>query len=229
ESAKIMELDDNNEVIDLDEGNVDRTIVTKKQTNGKFLGLPKCRKRLAIEWLADGLPRESSGLGEENVEFNDGAEGLSEDNIEFNDGTEGLGDEHSNEKSNDEGDVDDAKELIDEEHIIDQLDMHMEGFRFAVQSEDEGDVDPLRLVVNLNEDDLEVIDYDSFESDVGDDDVNSDRRKVLRELKRKGKANGDGNIVNFFYVGQEFPNREEVKNRIRAHALETRKHKNCEN
>ncbi|GJY65345.1 hypothetical protein Tco_0467583 [Tanacetum coccineum] len=42
---------------------------------------------------------------------------------------------------------------------------------FTVQSEDEGDIDPLRPVVNLNEDDLEVIDYDSFESDVGDDDV----------------------------------------------------------
>ncbi|GJY72256.1 hypothetical protein Tco_0475959 [Tanacetum coccineum] len=152
ESARIRELDDNNEVIDLDEGNVDRTLVTKKQTNGKFLGLPKCRKRLAIEWLADGLPRESSGLREENLEFNDGAEGLSGDNIEFNDGAEWLGDEHSNEKG-------------------------------CLQSEE---------------------DY----SDVGDDDVNSDRRKVLRELKRKGKANGDGNIVNFFYVGQEFPNRE---------------------
>nr|GEX07047.1 transposase, MuDR [Tanacetum cinerariifolium] len=56
---------------------------------------------------------------------------------------------------------------------------------------DEGDVDPLRPQVNINEDDLEVIDYDSFESDVGDDHVNSDRRKVLRKLKRKGKADGD--------------------------------------
>ncbi|GJX94638.1 hypothetical protein Tco_0349224 [Tanacetum coccineum] len=223
ESAKIMELDENNEVIDLDEENVDRTVVTKKQTNGKFLGLPKCRKRLAIEWLAGGLPGESSGLREDNVDFNDGAEGLREDNVDFNDSAEGLGDEHGNENGNDEGDVDDAEELVDEEHIIDQLDVNMEGFRFTVQSEDEGDIDPLRPVVNLNEDDLEVIDYDSFESDVGDDDVNSDRRKALRELKRKGKANGDGNIVNFFYVGQEFPNREEVKNRIRAHALETRR------
>ncbi|GJV08663.1 hypothetical protein Tco_1346319 [Tanacetum coccineum] len=210
ESARIRELDDNNEVIDLDEGNVDRTVVTKKQTNGKFLSLPKCKKRLSIKWLADGLPGESSGLREDNVEFNDGAKGLSEDNMEFNDGAEGLGDEHGNEKGNDKGDVDDAEELVDEEHIIDQLDVNMEGFRFTVQSEDEGDVDPLRPVVNLNEDDLEVIDYDSFESDVGDDDVNSDKRKVLRELKRKGKANGDGNIVNFFYVGQEFPNREEI-------------------
>ncbi|GJT22930.1 hypothetical protein Tco_0892867, partial [Tanacetum coccineum] len=187
----------------------------------KFIESARIReKRLAIEWLADGLPGESSGLRENNVEFNDGAEGLSEDNMEFNDGAEGLGDEHGNEKGNDEGDVDDAEELVDEEHIIDQLDVNMEGFRFTVQS---GDVDPLRPVVNLNEDDLEVIDYDSFKSDVGDDDVNTDRRKVLRELKRKGKANGDGNIVNFFYVGQEFPNREEVKNRIRAHALETRR------
>ncbi|GJY79500.1 mutator type transposase [Tanacetum coccineum] len=103
-----------------------------------------------------------------------------------------------------------VKDNKDEEHIIDQLDVNMEGFRFTVQSKDEGYVDPLRLVVNLNEDDLEVIDYDSFESDVGDDDVNNDRRKVLRELKRKGKAAGDGNIVNFFYVGQEFSNREEI-------------------
>ncbi|GKA57321.1 hypothetical protein Tco_0756509, partial [Tanacetum coccineum] len=153
ESAKIKELDDNNE----------------------------CKKRLAIEWLTNGLPRESCGLGEDN------------DNVK-------------NGELVDDG----AEELVDEEHIIDQLDVNMEDFRFIVQSEDEGDVDPLRLQLNLNEDDLEVIDYDSFESDVGDDDVNNDRRKVLRELKRKGKAAGDGNIVNFFYVGQEFPNREEI-------------------
>ncbi|GKC18999.1 mutator type transposase [Tanacetum coccineum] len=75
----------------------------------------------------------------------------------------------------------------------------------------------------MNEDDLEVSDYDSFESDVGDDDINNDKRKVLRELKRKGKAAGDGNIMNFYFVGQEFPNREEVNDRIRAHAVETRR------
>nr|GEU80807.1 transposase, mutator type [Tanacetum cinerariifolium] len=78
----------------------------------------------------------------------------------------------------------------------------------------------------MNEEDLEVIDYDSFKSDVGDDDINSDRRKVLREQKRKGKAGGGGggNIMNFYFIGQEFPNKEEVKDIIRAHAVESRRH-----
>nr|GEY13464.1 EF-hand domain pair, mitogen-activated protein (MAP) kinase [Tanacetum cinerariifolium] len=137
------------------------------------------------KWLRednDHVNDDGEGLGEDTVKFNDGAEGLRQDNVEFNDGAEGL--RQDNVEFNDEELVDDdAEELVDEEHIIDQLDVNMK----------------------------EIIDYDSFESDAGDDNINSDRRKVLKELKRNGKAAGDGNIVNFFFVSQEFPNREEDK------------------
>ncbi|GJT18440.1 hypothetical protein Tco_0877146 [Tanacetum coccineum] len=167
-SVQIRDLDDNNKVIDLDEGNADRRVVIKKQTKGKFLGLHKCRKRLAIKWLTHCLPGESSGSEEDNDHVNDGAEGLGEDNVEFNDGAEGLRQDNVEFKDGVEGlGHDNMFEDYDQEHGNEK----------------------------------EVSDYDSFESDVGDDDINSDRRKVLRE--RKG---------------------EELKDKIRAHAVETRRH-----
>ncbi|GJZ29921.1 hypothetical protein Tco_0574968 [Tanacetum coccineum] len=53
------ELNNNAEVVDLDE----ELLVVPHTRNGKFLGLTKCRKRLAIEWLIDNMGEQSSCLG----------------------------------------------------------------------------------------------------------------------------------------------------------------------
>ena len=219
--AQIVELTENVEVVDLDEGHVDTTVVTKTHRKGKSIGLQKGRKMLAIEWLGqDG----ADGLGVDNEHDNDGDEELGVDNEQDNDGDEGLGvdNEHDNDVAEDG-----PEELVDEEHIVDELDVQMGGFRFTVDADAEDNVAEddhvIRPTVNLKEDDLEGIDYDSLESDVGDDVVDSSRRKALRELKRKGKAGDDGLVVNHFFVGQEFCNREEAKIRIKAHAVVTRR------
>ena len=218
-------------------------MVTKPYKKGKSLGLPKCRKRLAIEWLTDEVNEESSGIGhdtdEVNEHINDGQDtsGVGVNTEQGDEYVNEQGDEQVNddldadmyddygdeEHDSDGHDRDGAEEIVDEEHIIDELDVSMEGFRFTVETENERENDPMRPHLNINEDDLQVINYDSFDSDIEDDDIEGGRKAALRKLKKKGNSSGDGSIFNKLFVGKQFGNREEVKDTIKAHAVETRR------
>ncbi|GKC94476.1 hypothetical protein Tco_1159918, partial [Tanacetum coccineum] len=66
------------------------------------------------------------------------------------------------------------------------------------------------------EDDLDVIDYDSFGSDL-DDGIDSERRIQLRELRRIGKQKNKGPNKYYFYLGQQFATKEKVTGRVRMH------------
>nr|GFC52195.1 transposase, mutator type [Tanacetum cinerariifolium]GFC52295.1 transposase, mutator type [Tanacetum cinerariifolium] len=72
------------------------------------------------------------------------------------------------------------------------------------------------VVQKVNEDltdkALEVLDFDLFDSDVGDDTASIKRRKLRKLRKARGQPCG---IVNTLSVGQEFANK--------AHAAETRR------
>ncbi|GJS46048.1 hypothetical protein Tco_0596169 [Tanacetum coccineum] len=141
-------------------------------------------------------------------------------------GSDEMGNDHSIEMVADQGDEmgsehggveeefsDHADDnIVDEEHIIDELEVNMEGFRFTV--DDDLVLETLHPEVNVIENDLEVIYFDSFDSDIGDD-SDSERRAALRKLKKEGKQNAaKSRITNYFFVGQEFPNKEEAKKRI---------------
>lgn len=70
------------------------------------------------------------------------------------------GDELVNEHGGDEEEFSQHEEdnIVDEEHIIDELEVNMEGFRFSVD-----DVlvnETLHPKVNVTENDLEVLDFD---------------------------------------------------------------------
>ncbi|GJX64420.1 hypothetical protein Tco_0298763 [Tanacetum coccineum] len=60
--------------------------------------------------------------------------------------------------------------------------------------------------VDVQDDDLDVIDYDSFGSDL-DDGIDSERRMQLRELRRIGKQKNKGPNKYYFYLGQQFASR----------------------
>ncbi|GJW10757.1 O-fucosyltransferase family protein [Tanacetum coccineum] len=201
EKLQLKELNNNDEVVELDE---ELPIVphTRKR---KFLGIPKCRKTLAIEWLSNDQVGQHSGLGGEN-------EASGEDHAASGDENYATADENDN--------VDGVEDIVDDEHIIDQVDVNMEGFRFTSNSDER---DTIRPQVNINEDDLEVIDYDEFESELDEDDIGSTRRAALRKLRKKGNADNESGIVNHFFLGQEFGNREEVKERIKAYSVESRR------
>ncbi|GKC06619.1 hypothetical protein Tco_0998229 [Tanacetum coccineum] len=128
--------------------------------------------------------------------------------------------ENEQDSSEDEQGRGDDREnfIMDEEHVIDEVKVNMEGFTFIVW---EQGADPtITPNVDLKNEALEVLDFDSFDSDVGDDTI-SIRRRNLRKLR---KADGQScGIVNNLFVGQEFLNREVAKDRIKAHAVETRR------
>ncbi|GJV12595.1 mutator type transposase [Tanacetum coccineum] len=72
------------------------------------------------------------------------------------------------------------------------------------------------------EDDLDVIDYDSFGSDL-DDGINYQMRIQLRELRRIGKLKNKGPNKYYFYLGQQFATKEIMTGRVRKHSVETRR------
>ncbi|GKD62591.1 hypothetical protein Tco_1300100 [Tanacetum coccineum] len=75
----------------------------------------------------------------------------------------------------------------DDEHIVEEVHVNMNNFSFTIDPKHDTSIG----VVDVQEDDLDVIDYDSFGSDL-DDGIDSERRIQLRELKRLGKKKNKG-------------------------------------
>ncbi|GJR53843.1 hypothetical protein Tco_1404364 [Tanacetum coccineum] len=75
----------------------------------------------------------------------------------------------------------------DDEHIVKDVPMSMNNFNFTPDPQNDLSIG----VVEVQEHDLDVIDYDSFGSDL-DDGIDSERRIQLRELRRIGKQKNKG-------------------------------------
>nr|GEZ46409.1 transposase, mutator type [Tanacetum cinerariifolium] len=91
--------------------------------------------------------------------------------------------ENKHDSSEDEwGRGDDREDFIlNEEHVIDEVEVNIKGFTFSVE---EQGVDPIVTPnVDLTYEALEVLDFDSFDSDVGDD-TPSIRKRNLRKLRK---------------------------------------------
>nr|GEX53857.1 hypothetical protein [Tanacetum cinerariifolium] len=76
--------------------------------------------------------------------------------------------------------------------------------------------------VDVQEDDLDVIDYDSFGSDL-DDGINSERIIQLRELRRTCKQKNKGLNKYYFYLWKQFASKEIMKGRVKKHSVKTRR------
>ncbi|GJX71043.1 hypothetical protein Tco_0308214 [Tanacetum coccineum] len=60
----------------------------------------------------------------------------------------------------------DANDIIDEEHLVDEVEVNMSAFNFQIDGEGEdGQVDSIQPLVTVIEDFLEVLDNDSLECD----------------------------------------------------------------
>ncbi|GKF56138.1 hypothetical protein Tco_0166478 [Tanacetum coccineum] len=70
----------------------------------------------------------------------------------------------------------------DEERIVEKVHVNMNNFRFTADPKDDTSIGG----VDVQDDDLDVIDYDSFGSDL-DDGIDCERKMQLRELRRIGK------------------------------------------
>nr|GEY08893.1 ribonuclease H-like domain-containing protein [Tanacetum cinerariifolium] len=88
---------------------------------------------------------------------------------------------------------------------------------WELDGEDETDfINHIQPHVNLTEDDLEVLDFNSLESDQEDVPENA-KSRGLRKLRKKHTSSG---IRNNFYIGKEFANKDLAKESIRAYAVE---------
>ncbi|GJW57712.1 mutator type transposase [Tanacetum coccineum] len=71
--------------------------------------------------------------------------------------------------------------FVDDEHIVEEVHVNMNNFSFTADPKHDISIGG----VDVQDDDLDVIDYDSFGSDL-DDGIDSERRIQLRELRRIG-------------------------------------------
>ncbi|GKD83677.1 hypothetical protein Tco_1350516, partial [Tanacetum coccineum] len=105
-----------------------------------------------------------------------------------------------------------------DEHIVKDVHVSMNNFNF--------NADPRRDLsigaIEVQEHDIDVIDYDSFGSDL-DDGIDSERRIQLRELRRISKQKNKGPNKYYFYLGQRFATKEIVTGKVRKHSVETRR------
>nr|GEU91700.1 transposase, mutator type [Tanacetum cinerariifolium] len=130
--------------------------------------------------------------------------------------------EESNIKGNDTRGSDskdlDYDQKHDDEHIVEEVHVNMNNFSFTADPKHDTSIDG----VDVLDDDLDVIDYDSFGSDL-DDGINSKRRIQLKELRRIGKQKNKGPNKYYFYLGQQYASKEIMKERVKKHPVETRR------
>ncbi|GJS42870.1 hypothetical protein Tco_0567913 [Tanacetum coccineum] len=106
----------------------------------------------------------------------------------------------------------------DGEHILEDVLVSMNNFNFCLDTKHDLSI----VVVEVYEYDIDVINYDSFGSDLNNG-IDHERRKQLRELRRIGKANKQGPNKYYFYLGRQFAHKEIMKGRIKKHSVDTRR------
>ncbi|GJW74022.1 mutator type transposase [Tanacetum coccineum] len=125
-------------------------------------------------------------------------------------------DEEHDSDSDSDSDSESENEIVDEEHVVDEVEVNMNNFKFQIDEEDESSGnDDIVPNVNVREDNLEVLDFDSLESDLEDVPENA-RSLGLRKLKKKHSSSK-------FFIGREFANMDLAKDLIRYHAVESRR------
>nr|GEV43957.1 hypothetical protein [Tanacetum cinerariifolium] len=123
------------------------------------------------------------------------------------------GEEHDSDNDSD-SDSESGNEIVDEEHVVDEVEVNVNKFKFQIDKEDKSSGnDAIVPNTNVIEDYLEVLDFDSLESDLKDVPENA-RSLGFRKLNKKHSSSK-------FFIGKEFVNRELAKDLIRDHVVES--------
>nr|GEX07723.1 hypothetical protein [Tanacetum cinerariifolium] len=71
----------------------------------------------------------------------------------------------SDEDRQSDSESEDANDMVDDEHLVEKVEVNINSFNFHLDGEDETNfIDPIQPHVNVTEDDLEILDFDSLES-----------------------------------------------------------------
>ncbi|GJW91550.1 mutator type transposase [Tanacetum coccineum] len=204
-------------------------VVNNNQTCGKEKGKSSGKD---LEGQSSAVGNDHEIHDEEEREVDDDTDR----NMEGNSGhvveTEGEENEQAVEteseedtEANDETDSEDSDYLVDEENNVDDVDM--KDFDFHV---DEGvefmgcrDIEQTVDIEEGDGEEIEVLDNDYFESASDSDDEGSRlRKRKLKEIRKQAHAN-EQIYKTYFYVGKDFPNKEDVMAYIKEHSIETRR------
>ncbi|GKE87115.1 hypothetical protein Tco_1564590, partial [Tanacetum coccineum] len=191
-------------------------------------------KRLALEWInEDDLGESSDKNGNVNVN-EEQIVNVDEVNVNLNVNNYGI-DENYKSTVQDNYDINDYpmevnvnayenvnayKNMnVDYEHDKEEENKHDSSDDKQGRGEDREDF----LMDEENVNDEVAVNIEGFRFSVeekGDDTASIIKRNLRKFRKVSGKSSG---VVNNFFMGQEFPNKEEAKDRIKAHAVETRR------
>ncbi|GKA87972.1 receptor-like cytoplasmic kinase 176, partial [Tanacetum coccineum] len=98
----------------------------------------------------------------------------------------------SDEDGEGDSESEDANDIVDEEHLVDEVEVNMSSFKFLLDGEDETEfIDPIQPHVNVTEDDFEVLDFDTLESDQEDVPENARTKERNRAFAVESRRNLD--------------------------------------
>ncbi|XP_071742482.1 uncharacterized protein [Rutidosis leptorrhynchoides] len=120
-------------------------------------------------------------------------------------------------------DSDDEDYLVDDNTVLD-VDVDINQFHFNIDKDVEymGNSSVVPTVTEEELVDVEIVNTNAFVSDPDSgDEIERFRKKKIRELKEEVATSTVSNT--YFYVEQEFGSKEEIKERVQLHAIETKR------
>nr|KAJ0186252.1 hypothetical protein LSAT_V11C900478630 [Lactuca sativa] len=212
---------------------------------------PSCSKRLFLEWHStpavdleddmDHMEKESGNdpTPTDHLEKDLGNDATLTDHMENDLGNDAtLTDHMENDLVNDANDFgkfgelesdndesDDSDFFVDIENILDDINVDMQDFEMNIDKDVEWVGGSSNTVVDQGTQDeaLEVINTDFLASDSSSDEgINGQRKKSIREIQR-AHENDEALVSEPFYIFQKFGSAKEFKDKVKLHAIETRR------
>lgn len=166
---------------------------------------------------------ENTNQNNGNVDENHGKNGNNNgDNNDDNGSRSNNGDGDHVEGSDSD---DDSDYIVDEDNIVEDVDVDMTDFHLNIDNDAEwvGGAENRVVEENIEEPEVEVLDNETLLSDSSEDEGPARQyRKSIKALQR-AHENDQAYVSDPFYVHQTFSSASEFKERVKHHAIETRR------
>ncbi|KAL4577821.1 hypothetical protein LXL04_013935 [Taraxacum kok-saghyz] len=158
---------------------------------------------------ADEEFEQDNGKGVEESQVDEGDVEFEQDNVDS------------------DSDSDDSDFIVDEEDMLGDVDVNMDDFMANIDVDEEWIGDTSEPVIpeesQCEEPTVEVLNNDELVSGSSSDDGETNiRKKSIRKIQR-AHANENATVSDPFYLFQTFSSAEEVKEKVKEHAIETRR------
>nr|KAJ0196279.1 hypothetical protein LSAT_V11C700355580 [Lactuca sativa] len=126
-----------------------------------------------------------------------------------------------------EDDSDDNDYWVDEDNVIEDVEVDMRDFNMSIDTEveflDKRTRNPRQHESDEEANELDVIDNDVFDSMDEDSDQDRKTRAVLKQLSKEKSCSLDEVHKCHFKIGKKCNSKQELKEKVKMHALETKK------